>query len=246
MPSTSIYFVNGLKIPLILTGAALAHVSYTSPNPQPPATEAKRFSKGDTYMAMAGPAVLVITKFCHWAYACCESAVIIANVFPSATSSTVLRWLVRQGFSAAAVRPTTTTVTGWAVLCVAGLLRIACYRELGRFFTFHLSIKDNHHLVTTGPYGIVRHPGYTALIFTTVGTVLSHVGKGSWYREAGWLSTTSGKALAFLWLANVTWTIAILVGIRVGQEDEALRSQFPSEWERYAQKTPYKLIPYIY
>ncbi|KAI0337706.1 hypothetical protein BDW22DRAFT_859210 [Trametopsis cervina] len=245
MPAAPIHFVSGLKIPLIISGAALAHAAYTSPTLPPSPTETKRYIKGDPHWAVAWPILVGIIKLLHWTYACGESTVIIANLFPSSTSSGVLRRLVRRGFSAATVRPTTTTLMGWALLCAGGLLRIASYRELGQFFTFTLAIKDNHHLVTTGPYEVVRHPGYTGLVLVMVGTVLSHVGKGSWFREAGWLSTTGGKTLALFWLANMAW-ISERVATRVGQEDEALRNQFPSEWERYAQRTPYRLVPFIY
>jgi len=31
-----------------------------------------------------------------------------------------------------------------------------------KFFTFEATIANNHGLVKTGPYAIVRHPGYAA------------------------------------------------------------------------------------
>ena len=49
------------------------------------------------------------------------------------------------------------------VIISGGLLRLHCYRTLGRFFTFDVSIHEGHQLVTTGSYSIVRHPSYTHL-----------------------------------------------------------------------------------
>ncbi|KAF8961648.1 hypothetical protein BDZ97DRAFT_1828366, partial [Flammula alnicola] len=53
--------------------------------------------------------------------------------------------------------------------CVA---RQMCFREMGRRFTYHLTIVENHTLVTTGPYNIVRHPSYTGRIACTRGAVI--------------------------------------------------------------------------
>ena len=41
------------------------------------------------------------------------------------------------------------------------------------------------------------------------------------------------------------WWVAVGV-VRCRTEDEELRKKFGAEWEAYARKTPYRLIPYIY
>lgn len=130
-------------------------------------------------------------------------------------------------------------------MCGGALFRLASYRELGRFFTWELSVKKDHHLVTTGPYSIVRHPAYLGNIFISTGALITFLGPGSWYNEGGWLSTTGGKALAVVWVVYNAW-VAIGLSSRVGKEDEVLRDQFPEEWARWAVKTPYRLIPFVY
>jgi protein-S-isoprenylcysteine O-methyltransferase Ste14 len=57
---------------------------------------------------------------------------------------------------------------------LGGYIRYSCYRELGRLFTFEMSIRKDHKLVTSGPYSIVRHPGYTGAVLTVVGIICWH------------------------------------------------------------------------
>ncbi|KAI0348615.1 hypothetical protein BDW22DRAFT_1424768 [Trametopsis cervina] len=244
-PSVPAHFIGSFKIPLIIAGTALTHAIYTPPNPPPAPHETSKY-KEDKLGVVAPRTAFLLTKAIYGAFASCESAVIIANAFPSPISTAILSRLIRPSYSAAAVRLTATTTMGWALLCAIGLIRIACYRTLGRFYTFQLSILEDHHLVTTGPYAIVRHPSYSVGLLIIPGTLLSVFSTGSWCREAGWLDTLAGKVLAAVWIAYIIQFLAIVCVVRVRQEDAALRKQFPQEWERYAQRTPYRLVPFIY
>jgi protein-S-isoprenylcysteine O-methyltransferase Ste14 len=72
--------------------------------------------------------------------------------------------------------------TGWARL------------HLGRLWSSNVSRKADHHIVDTGPYGMVRHPIYTGIILATIataalrGTVAAWLGMGlmtlGWYVKA--------------------------------------------------------------
>ena len=88
---------------------------------------------------------------------------------------------------------------------LGGLIRYKCYRALGTMFTFEMSIRKDHMLVTSGPYSIVRHPGYTGIFLVVIGIFLVHglkvsfplivvvintepfssgfLGEGEWYTE---------------------------------------------------------------
>lgn len=46
--------------------------------------------------------------------------------------------------------------------------------------------------------------------------------------------------------AGYSFFIAGMLVMRVPKEDEVLREKFGAEWEVYARRTPYRLIPYIY
>ena len=62
-----------------------------------------------------------------------------------------------------------------ALLTLAGLLFSVWARVyLGRNWSGTVTLKQGHELVTTGPYGMVRHPIYTGLLLAFVGSALAH------------------------------------------------------------------------
>jgi protein-S-isoprenylcysteine O-methyltransferase Ste14 len=82
----------------------------------------------------------------------------------------------------------------------------------------------SHHVVTSGPYQIVRHPGYTGSI---VGTFCTPFILGTWYTliPAG--------------------AIILLFIIRTALEDRTLRRELEG-YDSYAQQTRFRLIPGIW
>lgn len=181
-----------------------------------------------------------------WVYSLAESVVILAHAHPTtAFARKILAFLVRQSYSAANVRITPLYLAGCALVYSGCALRVACYRELGRFFTWDLSVKADHQLVTTGPYSIVRHPAYTGNCLIAIGLVVSQFSEGSWFTECGGLASPWTKLAAGVWLA---WHLSkpYLLGSRVTVEDKVLKNEFGEEWDRYAQRTPYRLFPYLY
>jgi protein-S-isoprenylcysteine O-methyltransferase Ste14 len=44
--------------------------------------------------------------------------------------------------------------------------------HLGRLWSGFVTLKEGHHIVDTGPYGLVRHPIYLGVIFAAVTTAL--------------------------------------------------------------------------
>src|ERR1051326_3672929 len=51
--------------------------------------------------------------------------------------------------------------------CIIGgsLLRLWCFKCLKEFFTFNVTIKKDHKLITTGPYSILVHPSVSILFY---------------------------------------------------------------------------------
>lgn len=48
---------------------------------------------------------------------------------------------------------------------------------MGHLFTFEMSIREDHRLVTDGPYAWIRHPGYTSVLCTFMGLGIWHATK---------------------------------------------------------------------
>ncbi|KAI0270519.1 hypothetical protein BC834DRAFT_841379 [Gloeopeniophorella convolvens] len=114
---------------------------------------------------------------------------------------------------------------------------------IGRLFTFNLSILENHKLVTTGPYSIVRHPSYTGGALVSWGLTLAAWCPGTWWVEARVIDTVVGKAVAVIWVVFLIQGMTIYA--RAATEDAVLRKEFGKEWEGYASKVPYRYIPGI-
>ena len=125
-------------------------------------------------------------------------------------------------------------------------LRLFCYRALGKLFTFELALRDDHKLVTDGPYAIVRHPSYSALCMVAAGSILCFFGTGSWLNECGALGSVFGRAFALVWAVDILFVPLVMLFSRVKTEDGMLKGTFGKEWEEWAKRTPYAVIPGIY
>ncbi|KAI0683261.1 hypothetical protein BC835DRAFT_1396159 [Cytidiella melzeri] len=147
--------------------------------------------------------------------------------------------------NAAALQITPAWLIGGLLMASGAFIRTACHRELGRFFTWELSLKRDQHLVTTGPYAIVRHPAYTGSLLATIGTFVCQIGPGTWMAESGWFESTTVRVLYGIWLTYTAY-IPFMMIQRTYAEDQVLREEFPEEWRAWAQKTPYKMIPYVF
>lgn len=91
------------------------------------------------------------------------------------------------------------------------------------FYTARLGIQSGHRLITTGPYGLVRHPGYLGEIASVLGMSLA-------------MSSLIGLAMTILLFPLLIW--------RMGVEEEMLLTQFGDEYRGYMQRTK-RLIPVI-
>lgn len=87
---------------------------------------------------------------------------------------------------------------------------------LGKDWSPQLQLRDNHRLVTTGPYAHIRHPMYIAI--TGFGVGLALVG-------ANWV-----------FVALVSLVIAGLA-LRIPKEEKMLIDEFGDEYRLYMQRT---------
>jgi protein-S-isoprenylcysteine O-methyltransferase Ste14 len=113
---------------------------------------------------------------------------------------------------------------GVVLFAVGGTLRIWPVFVLGHRFSGLVAIQPGHTLVTSGVYGVIRHPSYLGLLVSSL----------------GW-------ALAFRSGVGVLLTILLIPPLvaRIRAEEKLLHKQFGSEYEAYCGRT-WRLIPGAY
>jgi len=113
---------------------------------------------------------------------------------------------------------------GVALFAAGGALRIWPVFVLGQRFSGLVAIQPGHTLVTSGVYGVIRHPSYLGLLINSL----------------GWsLAFRSGVGVLLTMLL-----IPILLS-RISAEEDLLRTQFGDEYRAYCSHTS-RLIPGIY
>ncbi|OBZ67534.1 hypothetical protein A0H81_12475 [Grifola frondosa] len=155
-----------VKIPFVFLAALFNHISTTPPVPPPQPDELlKDVPFGERIFVKTVRSVTGIAKLLVWAGSLCEVAVLLARANPSfELAQRVLSALVVEPGSENRLRISRIFVLGCMLGALGGFIRIQCYRTLGRFFTYELTLRNNHRLVTSGPYAVVRHPSYIGLI----------------------------------------------------------------------------------
>jgi protein-S-isoprenylcysteine O-methyltransferase Ste14 len=113
---------------------------------------------------------------------------------------------------------------GVVLYTIGGVLRIMPVFVLGRRFSGLVAIQPEHRLVTSGLYGVIRHPSYLGLFVLSLGWALA-------FRSG------VGVVLAVLSLAVVL--------ARIESEERLLNETFGSEYDAYRTRT-WRLIPHIY
>jgi protein-S-isoprenylcysteine O-methyltransferase Ste14 len=121
--------------------------------------------------------------------------------------------------------PLGATIIGSVVMFV-GQLIFALARRENAFFASTVQIEEDrfHSVCTTGPYGVIRHPGYLGMILSIVGFPL-----------------VIGSYWAFV--PVVLSVIALLM--RVQLEDRFLKDRLAG-YQEYASTVKYKIIPFIH
>ncbi|KAI0066317.1 hypothetical protein BV25DRAFT_1835936 [Artomyces pyxidatus] len=238
-----------LKIPVLLISSVLVWKAFTPPRlpPSPPAEKVQAQPGGiEQFVGYFVPyqAYIYKVQFCFGSL--CEIAWIIAcNSWQWAHLHPFFSTLKEHGDPTTPVGITPQFAIGTSLIIAGAVLRIVCYRVLGKQFTFVLQLRDKHQLITAGPYAYVRHPSYTGLFSLYAGCALVLFGDGSWFREGSWLNSSVGVAWVSIWvLMRTVETINILV--RTVSEDRFLKDRFGDQWERWAAKTQYRIVPFIF
>jgi protein-S-isoprenylcysteine O-methyltransferase Ste14 len=113
--------------------------------------------------------------------------------------------------------------TGFAIQILSGVVGVWARRELGRNWSGAVTVAEGHELIRTGPYRVVRHPIYSAMLGMFAGTALV---SGEWHAV----------------VAVVLLVAAYARKIRL--EEASLRTQFGSAYTEYS-RTTRALIPFV-
>lgn len=124
------------------------------------------------------------------------------------------------------VGPQTLLLTAALLLIWGGMIfRLWAVLTLGRFFRTIVRVHDDHQLITSGPYRLLRHPSYTGAMMTLMGFGLA---------MGNWLS---------LLLATVVPLIAFLRRIQV--EERALAGRFGDAFAEQKRRS-WALVPFLW
>jgi protein-S-isoprenylcysteine O-methyltransferase Ste14 len=106
--------------------------------------------------------------------------------------------------------------TGLGIGVIAATLSVYTLHNLGKNLTDTVVTRQDHQLVTTGPYRWVRHPFYDAVL----------------------LCVLTASLLAANWFVLVTGcSVFVLQAIRTGREEQQLRARFGELYLAYARQT---------
>lgn len=112
------------------------------------------------------------------------------------------------------------------VMALTGaLFRAWAVWELGRFFTWHVTVQSGQKVISTGPYRLVRHPSYTGALLLYVGMLL-------------FLKAWIGAALAFTFML-------LAFGRRIRYEEGLLLATFDQEYRNYCARVK-RLFPLVW
>jgi protein-S-isoprenylcysteine O-methyltransferase Ste14 len=127
---------------------------------------------------------------------------------------------------AAAIRPGVVAFAAGMVVLLAGLvLRGWSFKVLGRYFTHTVMVSSDQPVIATGPYRVLRHPSYAAVILAGIGAGLA---------SANWAD-----------LAVVTLLIAAPLLWRIHIEESALMTTLGDRYRVYAAQHK-RLVPLVW
>lgn len=120
-------------------------------------------------------------------------------------------------------RTLSTYWVGVAVIFLGLAFAIWARRYLGTNWSGTVTVKENHELIRTGPYALVRHPIYTGILSAILGTAIARGElRGVW----GLLICTAGFV------------------VKLRREERWMRETFGEEYERYRARVP-MLVPFV-
>jgi protein-S-isoprenylcysteine O-methyltransferase Ste14 len=110
------------------------------------------------------------------------------------------------------------------VLVGGGLFVVFLASRANSYASQLVTLHDGHQVISSGPYGLVRHPMYSGVILFTIGTPLA---LGSWWG-----------------MVVVAVTAAVLAG-RLLDEERFLATSLAG-YREYTQRVRHRLVPLVW
>lgn len=142
-----------------------------------------------------------------------------AFLLTAASEASLLTYVFFPGWIGWAALPFPEPVrwAGIAVGMMALALFVWAHRSLGTNFTIFLSIREEHNLVTEGPYRYIRHPIYT--VFLLLGLC--------------YFLASANALLALCWIGGG----ALFFRWRIPREEALLLDTFGESYQLYMERT---------
>jgi protein-S-isoprenylcysteine O-methyltransferase Ste14 len=119
---------------------------------------------------------------------------------------------------------------GWLLaatilIALGAAFRLWSIATLGRYFRAVVHIQEDHHVVRSGPYRVLRHPSYTGLLVVTLGLAL----------------------LLGNYASTVVFELLVIVGMlyRIHVEERMLLDGLGEDYAAYMRETR-RLIPGVW
>jgi protein-S-isoprenylcysteine O-methyltransferase Ste14 len=115
-------------------------------------------------------------------------------------------------------------VLGLVALVASTVFTLWARISLGSMWSLGSTVRNDHQLRTTGPYGVTRHPIYTGLVGMLIGTTLL-AGAGQWI---------------------VLFPVGlILLELKIHTEERLFLATLPDDYRRYRRQVP-QLVPGLF
>jgi protein-S-isoprenylcysteine O-methyltransferase Ste14 len=84
------------------------------------------------------------------------------------------------------------------------------------------------------------------MLMANIGWFLWNGASGSWVRECGFFASSTGKLCLAVYAAVAILSTSAIPFSRMSKEDEVLKRKFGSQWDDWARRVPYLVIPGVY
>jgi protein-S-isoprenylcysteine O-methyltransferase Ste14 len=128
----------------------------------------------------------------------------------------VVYWFFQNSHYSSLLPSSISAMFGVATFVAGFLIRQIAILQLGKFYTYKVSISDDHQMIDTGLYAYMRHPAYT-------GTFLELTGAALLYNH-----------FILSWFLSLPYLVVVLR--RIQQEEKALTEEFGPKYQAYMKR----------